>query len=117
MNKPRFILTLFVLISILSVQCSQKHYTSIDYSYWKYIDEDITYEVYFKPDGHIYSYHPSDATPEDDFWKQRGKKISFQMNNGYARYKGLFINDSTIVGKGKSKGFKWKWSAKFISKD
>lgn len=106
---------------LLLVVCSFTHCTtstsSVASTYWRYTDEDLSYEVLFKPDGHIYSYHPSDASPENDFWKQRGKKIKMTMNDSYATYTGKLVNDSTIVGKGRSKGFKWKWEAKFVAKN
>jgi outer membrane biogenesis lipoprotein LolB len=89
---------------------------SISSSYWRYTDEEVSYELQFKPDGHIYSFHPSDASPENDFWTQQGKKITLTMNDRYATYKGKLINDTTISGKARSKGFRWKWDAKFVSK-
>lgn len=108
---------LLLFISSFNIQCRRKPFKSVASSYWKYIDEDIQYEIYLKPDGHIYSYHPNDPTPENDLWKQTGNKFYFSMNDDYAHYKGKFINDSTCTGTGKSKGFRWKWTAKLISKD
>ena len=98
------------------MQCAPQRDT-VALSYWNYTDDDVHYEVYFRTDGHINSYHPSDVSPENDYWKQRGNKITFYMNDRHATYKGKFINDSTMIGKGKSKGFRWTWKAKFISKD
>ncbi len=113
----------FILLFVLScfTNCCryrlQHKRSSVASTYWRYTDDDLSYEVLFKPDGHIYSYHPSDTSPENDFWKQKGNKIILTMNDSYAVYKGKIINDSTIVGKGTSKGFKWKWSAKFVVKN
>jgi hypothetical protein len=106
----------FILLTALCVlsSCATKT-PSLSSTFWRYTDDDLSYELLLKPDGHIYSYHPSDASPENDFWKQKGKKITFTMNDSYAVYKGKLINDSTIVGTGRSKGFKWKWSAKFVT--
>jgi hypothetical protein len=109
--------SLLLLVLSLSMHCTKAPQTSLISSYWKYSDDDVQYEVYFKPNGHVYSYHPNDHTPENDYWKQRGKKISFHMNDGYAHYKGKLLNDSTMLGIGKSKGFRWSWTAKMISKD
>lgn len=107
---------ILLLIFCFCTQCTTTT-TSVASTYWRYTDDDLSYEVLFKPDGHIYSYHPSDASPENDFWKQKGKKITMTMNDNYAVYKGKLINDSTIIGKGSSKGFKWKWGAKFVVKN
>jgi hypothetical protein len=107
------------LLLMLSVaaHCTRAPQTSLVSSYWKYSDDDVQYEIYFKPNGHVYSYHPNDETPENDVWKQTGNKVYFHMNDGYAHYKGKFVNDSTITGQGRSKGFRWTWTAKMISKD
>jgi outer membrane biogenesis lipoprotein LolB len=115
--KRNKVLSAFILLLVLFTLTNCATTTSIATTYWRYTDEDLSYEVLFKPDGHIYSYHTDDASPENDFWKQKGKKITMTMNDSYAIYKGKIINDSTIVGKGTSKGFKWKWSAKFITKN
>ncbi len=111
-------LRLFFLPSIVLIfwSCQSTKHTLAS-SYWKYSDNDIEYEIYFRPDGHVASYHPNDATPENDYWKQHGNRITFYMNDRYATYKGKKINDSTLIGQGKSKGFQWTWKAKFISKD
>jgi len=104
-------------IGIIGMQCTPLR-ASLTSSYWYYSDDDdVHYEIYFRPDGHISSYHPNDATPENDYWKQKGNTIRLYMNDRHASYKGQIINDTTMLGKGKSKGFRWTWKAKFISKD
>jgi hypothetical protein len=108
---------IFITISALSMQCSTLQSTSVSSSYWKYIDEDIEYEFYFKFGGRIYSYYPNDPMLENDYWNQKGKRLKFSMNDKYAQYKGKMINDSTYAGKGKSKGFRWNWKIKLLTKD
>ncbi|MDF2456758.1 MAG: hypothetical protein K0R51_2751 [Cytophagaceae bacterium] len=110
--QPAFIL----LLALCCFQC-QSIQTPLASTYWRYTDDDVSYEILLKPDGHIYSYHPDDASPENDFWKQRGKKITLTMNDSYAVYKGKLINDSTMVGNGSSKGYRWNWNAKFVTKN
>ncbi len=110
-------LIVLIAIALSAVNCRSAKPVSASESFWRYTDDDLSYELLFKSDGHIYSYHPNDASPENDFWKQHGGKITLTMNDGYAIYKGRFINDSTITGKARSKGFQWKWSAKFVSKN
>jgi len=116
MKRNTVQLTFIFLAALCSFQC-QSVKTPLASTYWRYTDDDLSYEILLKSDGHIYSYHPSDATPENDFWKQRGKKITLMMNDNYAVYKGKLINDSTMIGQGRSKGFQWKWSAKFVTKN
>ena len=117
MKRNSRALAFILLLALFSfTQCNSSKITLAS-TYWRYTDEDLSYEVYFKPDGHIYSYHPDDASPENDFWKQKGKKITMTMNDHYSVYKGKLINDSTLVGQASSPGFKWKWSAKFVSKN
>lgn len=106
---------LILLTAVYSLSSCATHTTSLASTFWRYTDADLTYELLLKPDGHIYSYHPGDASPEDDYWKQKGKKITLKMNDSYAVYKGKLINDSTITGIGRSKGFRWKWNAKFVA--
>ena len=117
MNRYPLQLVMLLLTACYSLQCSSGKSISVSSSFWRYTDDDLSYEFLFKPDGHIYSYHPNDASPENDFWKQRGKKITLTMNDDYAVYQGKLINDSTLVGKASSKGFRWKWSAKFVAKN
>ena len=106
----------FILLTVLySLTGCVAHKTSVASTFWRYTDEDLSYEILFKPDGHLYSYHPGDASPENDFWKQKGKRITITMNDKYAVYKGKLTSDSTMTGIGRSKGFRWKWSAKFVT--
>ena len=115
MNKYTLQLALILFVAVYSMQCHSTKQGSISSTYWRYTDEDLSYEFLLKSDGHIYSYHPNDASPENDFWKQHGKKIVLNMNDNYAIYKGKLINDSTMVGKAHSKGFHWIWTAKFVT--
>jgi hypothetical protein len=115
MNGYTSPLALILFVASSAMQCQSARPHSIASTYWRYTDDDLSYEFLLKPDGHIYSYHPSDASPENDFWKQHGKKIVLTMNDSYAIYKGKLINDSTITGKARSKGFRWKWTAKFVT--
>jgi hypothetical protein len=117
MKRNRVQSAFILLLALCSFTHCTTHTPSVASTYWRYTDDDLSYEVFFKPDGHIYSYHPSDASPENDFWKQKGKRITMTMNDSYAVYKGQLINDSTMIGKGRSKGFKWKWGAKFVVKN
>lgn len=117
MKINTFIKTVILIISCFFYWGCTNHNKSLASSYWRYTDEDLSYEIFFKPNGHLYSYHPNDSSPENDYWKQRGKKITLRMNDNYAVYKGKLIQDSIMIGNGSSKGYKWKWSAKFVTKN
>lgn len=115
MKRNTLQLAFILLIAVYFLISCVPHTQPLASTFWRYTDVDLSYELLLKSDGHLYSYHPGDASPDNDFWKQKGKKITFTMNDSYAVYKGKLINDSTITGIGRSKGFHWKWSAKFVT--
>lgn len=79
-------------------------------THWKYTDSDWSYEIDFLANGHLTSTHPNENLLNYDTWQQHGKRLRFQFNDGYSKYKGRMISPTEIKGFAHSKSGRWKWS-------
>lgn len=70
----------------------------------------VNYEVRFSPYGKLESMSPRDLTPDDDSWSQDGSEIVLRMNDGFAEYHGVFLDEERVEGEASnSLGAAWPW--------
>ncbi len=110
----------FLILTIVLIGCSPKGKLSLTEvsllgTTWKYSDKDKSYKVEFGKKGKLKSTHPNDITPDNDFWKQSGNRLHFELNDGYAKYDGKIESSNLIKGTAKNSAKKsWKWTMKRI---
>ena len=72
----------------------------------------LEYYLYFLENGRLNSSYTNYTTPENDSWKMDGDTVVISFNNGYAIYRGTFIDSDTIEGTASNVvGTHWEWAA------
>lgn len=110
------LLTMFLFVGCSIKTTKNKSPFSISNTTWKYSDSDgDSYEITFLENGKLKTTNSADVSPNNDFWKQNGRKIQFDFNNRYSVYNGKIQNKNLIRGKTRNvNNRKWSWKLKRI---
>jgi hypothetical protein len=107
--------TCWILVCVLFLSSCGLHQKQASGSYsltntkWVYIDNDWTYDVYFKKGGKLLTTHPNDHTKGNDSWEQNSTVIKFYYNDKFSSYSGTLIGKDTIIGTAQNQTKTWEF--------
>jgi hypothetical protein len=75
-------------------------------------EPQLDYFLIFHEGGVLENTHPNDKTYDNDTWSIEGEEIVIRFNDGYAVYRGTFMDRNTMSGTATNQlGHSWEWTA------
>ena len=75
------------------------------------LEEERRFRIWLRPNGRLVTGDDRDATPNNDTWAQRGDRVTFSFNDGYAIYRGrLSADGQRLTGEASNEFERWSWT-------